>query len=84
MASALLAGSPWTAFADTDNILEVLQNSTVRGKVVDASGEPVIGASVVVKGTTTGVITDLDGNFMFLKNQFWLYLMWGISHRRLL
>ena len=64
MASALLAGSPWTAFADTDNILEVLQNSTVRGKVVDASGEPVIGASVVVKGTTTGVITDLDGNFI--------------------
>ena len=64
MASALLAGSPWTAFADTDNILEVLQNSTVRGKVVDASGEPVIGASVVVKGTTVGVITDLDGNFI--------------------
>ena len=64
MASALLAGSPGTAFADTDNILEVLQNSTVRGKVVDASGEPVIGASVVVKGTTTGVITDLDGNFI--------------------
>lgn len=64
MASALLAGSPGTAFADTDNILEVLQNSTVRGKVVDASGEPVIGASVVVKGTTVGVITDLDGNFI--------------------
>lgn len=87
MASALLAGSPWTAFADTDNILEVLQNSTVRGKVVDASGEPVIGASVVVKGTTTGVITDLDGNFILnnvSENQFWLYLMWGISHRRLL
>ena len=64
MASALLAGSPGTAFADTNDILEVLQNSTVRGKVVDASGEPVIGASVVVKGTTTGVITDLDGNFI--------------------
>ena len=64
MASALLAGSLGTAFADTDNILEVLQNSTVRGKVVDAGGEPVIGASVVVKGTTTGVITDLDGNFI--------------------
>ena len=64
MASALLAGSPGTAFADTNDILEVLQNSTVRGKVVDVSGEPVIGASVVVKGTTTGVITDLDGNFI--------------------
>lgn len=64
MASALLAGSPGTAFADTNDILEVLQNSTVRGKVVDVGGEPVIGASVVVKGTTTGVITDLDGNFI--------------------
>ena len=64
MASALLAGSPWTAFADTDNILEVLQNSTVRGKVVDASGEPVIGASVVEKGNpSNGTITDIDGNF---------------------
>lgn len=35
----------------------------VSGKVVDATGEPVIGASVVVKGTTTGVVTDIDGNF---------------------
>lgn len=36
---------------------------TVSGKVVDATGEPVIGASVVVKGTSTGAVTDLDGNF---------------------
>jgi len=35
----------------------------VSGKVVDATGEPVIGASVVVKGTTTGAVTDIDGNF---------------------
>ena len=35
----------------------------VSGKVVDATGEPVIGASVVVKGTTTGAETDIDGNF---------------------
>ena len=35
----------------------------VSGKVVDATGEPVIGASVVVKGTTTGSVTDIDGNF---------------------
>jgi len=35
----------------------------VTGKVVDANGEPVIGASVVVKGTSTGTVTDFDGNY---------------------
>ena len=34
-----------------------------EGRVTDPSGEAVIGASVVLKGTTTGVVTDLDGNF---------------------
>ena len=35
----------------------------VSGTVVDATGEPVIGASVIVKGTSTGTITDFDGKF---------------------
>ena len=35
----------------------------VTGNVVDAQGEPIIGASVVVKGAKTGVATDIDGNF---------------------
>ena len=39
------------------------QQGTVTGKVIDDLGEPVIGANVIVKGTTTGVITDVDGNF---------------------
>ncbi len=39
------------------------QVQTVNGVVQDASGEPLIGASVVVKGATTGVSTDVDGNF---------------------
>lgn len=40
------------------------QNATVKGVVKDASGEPVIGASVKVKGsTTTGTVTNLDGDF---------------------
>ena len=38
------------------------QNITVKGTVKDAFG-PVIGASVVQKGTTNGVVTDIDGNF---------------------
>ncbi len=40
-----------------------MAQSKVQGKVVDATGEPVIGASVVVKGSSTGTVTDLDGNF---------------------
>lgn len=36
---------------------------TVTGTVTDNTGEPVIGASVVEKGTTNGTITDFDGNF---------------------
>ena len=43
--------------------LAFAQNKQVTGTVVDESGEPVIGASVVVKGTTTGTVTDLDGKF---------------------
>ena len=39
------------------------QNITVTGKVLDTASEPIIGASVVVKGTTNGSITDFDGNF---------------------
>lgn len=34
-----------------------------EGQVVDSTGEPVIGANIVVKGTNTGVISDIDGNF---------------------
>lgn len=36
---------------------------TVSGKVVDNTGAPLAGAGVVVKGTSTGVVTDLDGNY---------------------
>ena len=37
--------------------------SSIMGKVLDSTGESVIGASVLVKGTTSGTITDIDGNF---------------------
>lgn len=36
---------------------------SVKGHVKDAVGEPVIGANIIVKGTTNGTITDFDGNF---------------------
>lgn len=39
------------------------QNVTVRGTVADANGEPLIGVTVQVRGTSTGTVTDIDGNF---------------------
>lgn len=41
----------------------VTQTKTVKGTVIDENGEPLIGVSIVVKGTSTGTITDFDGNF---------------------
>ncbi|MDR0892376.1 MAG: TonB-dependent receptor [Mediterranea sp.] len=39
------------------------QNTTVKGTVKDSAGDPIIGANVTEKGTTNGIITDIDGNF---------------------
>ena len=39
------------------------QTSKVTGKVIGEDGEPVIGAAIIVKGTTVGTVTDYDGNF---------------------
>ena len=50
------------------------QGKTVSGTVLDKSGESVIGASVVVKGTTNGTITDFDGKFTLLMYQTMLRL----------
>lgn len=36
----------------------------VEGKVVDEQGEPIIGAAVLIEGTTTGSVTDVNGNFV--------------------
>lgn len=48
---------------DNVSVHETLQSKTVTGVVVDAAGVPVIGANVIVKGTTVGTITDFDGNY---------------------
>lgn len=39
------------------------QQSNISGKVVDANGEPIIGATIKEEGTSNGAITDLDGNY---------------------
>lgn len=50
----------------TSNALSALQQTgkiTTKGSIVDAKGEPLIGVSILEKGTTNGTITDFDGNF---------------------
>lgn len=45
------------------------QQINVKGVVKDSSGQPVIGANVLVKGTTNGTITNVDGNFQLSASQ---------------
>ncbi len=50
---------------DRESVQSVLQTHTVKGTIVDETGEPMIGVSVIVKGqSTVGTITDFDGNFV--------------------
>lgn len=73
MMSTLLAIPMQNAFASSDAVQPVAEHATavqqtvqqkkVTGKVVDASGQPLIGVTVMEKGTTNGGITDFDGNF---------------------
>ncbi len=66
--SALFLGSgnamaTQTTSGSVPEVTEQLQSITVTGIILDTAGEPVIGASVVEKGTTNGGITDLNGRF---------------------
>ena len=45
------------------SVKAIAQQITVNGVVQDTQGEPIIGANILIKGTATGTITDLDGNF---------------------
>lgn len=66
LAFALMVGSAGAAYAGipaVNSVQNVQQDETCTGIVKDATGETVIGASILVKGTTTGTVTDLDGNF---------------------
>lgn len=67
--TALLATSRTTRPLESVTLLNKATSPTdkvtekITGKVIDQSGLPVIGANVIVKGSNTGVITDIDGNF---------------------
>ena len=63
----LLLSSTGAAYAvsapEADDVKVTQQSGACTGVVKDSAGEPIIGAAVVVKGTTNGVVTDFDGNF---------------------
>lgn len=90
--SILLAFSPVMSangnpVAEPEIVVQVSQqSSTVKGVVEDDMG-PVVGATVVVKGTTNGTVTDMDGNFSLpgvKRVAYWSFRMSVISLRKLL
>lgn len=58
-----VAYSP-NVLAQTAQVVHMQSSSSITGNVKDYRGEPLIGATVVIKGTTNAVVTDLDGNFI--------------------
>lgn len=60
---SLLFASPISATNSVEMQQQAGKTYTVKGVVLDNNNEPIIGASVLVTGTSTGVATDLDGNF---------------------
>lgn len=70
----LLADTDISYKQDNNNLIVLTLKATspkqtsndlrIKGTVVDETGQPVIGANIVVEGTTNGTISDLDGNFM--------------------
>ena len=57
------------------------QQIVVKGIVKDTTGEPIIGANVIVKGTTNGTITDFDGNFLLNANTGDIIIISFIGYR---
>lgn len=48
---------------DRESVLSVMQGKTIKGQILDETGESMIGVSVLVKGTIIGTVTDFDGNY---------------------
>ena len=57
------ASQIWAFDNANENQVVLQSHKQVKGQIVDAMGEPIIGASILEKGTTNGVISDIDGNF---------------------
>ena len=70
LCTGLVAGHPLAVMAESNEAgMEIVQQQVkVSGVVKDVTGEPVIGASVLEKGTSNGIITDINGNFSLAVN----------------
>jgi hypothetical protein len=62
----LVFGLPETVLSETVNGTQQTKGNTITDTVLDENGEPIPGATIIVKGTTRGVITDMDGTFKSL------------------
>ena len=63
IALSCIINKPLTIFATPLSSHIMMQESIVKGTIVDASNEPIVGASIAEKGTTNGTVSDIDGNF---------------------
>ena len=65
-AALCMATGPAVKVSAADNAIQMVQQkgSNIQGTVVDQNGEPVIGASIKIKGTKIATVTDIDGHFM--------------------
>lgn len=57
------------ASAQDDNQQKPGKERKVTGQIIDEQGEPLIGVNVLIKGSSTGVISDLDGNYTLITNE---------------
>lgn len=57
---AHVGNQPFPFFSNSSS---TQQNGAVNGTILDADGNPLIGVSILIKGSTTGVVTDIDGKF---------------------
>lgn len=72
---SVYSGNIYAKQTENTTVPQPVQNATVKGVVKDATGEPLIGVSVVVKGTTNGAVTDVNGNFSIAcsANDIWYF-----------
>ena len=64
LATAFMVGFPMAAQADIQHVNAINQSGGVKGNIVDQNGDPIIGATVRVDGTSNATVSDLDGNFV--------------------
>lgn len=75
-----------TLFCLCVSMIALAQQKTITGTVIDTRHEPVIGASVLEKGTSNGTITNLDGEYSlkvsYLRELLWYSVTLGIRLKK--